>query len=94
MIIGQPTVQKDLNRCTTNTRPKDFPELLVVNVKLFPTEGNQNSMPTLSNKVLMPGMVHESPYVKNFQKDQEPIELKRHRLKLLNNQLKDLSKNK
>ena len=47
-------------------------------------KGNQNSMPSLNKKILMPGMVHESPYVKNFQKDLEPIELKRDRLKRLN----------
>lgn len=33
-------------------------------------------------------MVHESPYVKNFKKDLEPIEIKKERLKRLNINLK------
>lgn len=41
-------------------------------------------MPQLNNKILMPGMVHESPYVKNFQKDSDTLEIKKERLKRLN----------
>ncbi|CAD8173830.1 unnamed protein product [Paramecium octaurelia] len=49
---------------------------------------NQKSMPYFGNKILLPGMVHKSPYVKNFQNNQEPIELKKERLKMLNINLK------
>ncbi|CAD8179404.1 unnamed protein product [Paramecium pentaurelia] len=49
---------------------------------------NQKSMPYFGSKVLLPGMVHKSPYVKNFQNNQEPIELKKERLKMLNINLK------
>lgn len=45
-------------------------------------------MPYFGNKILLPGMVHKSPYVKNFQTNVEPIELKKERLKLLNINLK------
>ncbi len=45
-------------------------------------------MPYFGNKILLPGMVHKSPYVKNFQANVEPIELKKERLKLLNINLK------
>jgi len=51
-------------------------------------KANQISLPFFNNRVLLPGMVHESPYVKNFKKDLEPIELKRERLKRLNINLK------
>ncbi|CAD8089029.1 unnamed protein product [Paramecium primaurelia] len=49
---------------------------------------NQKSMPYFGSKILLPGMVHKSPYVKNFQNNQEPIELKKERLKMLNINLK------
>ncbi|CAD8095540.1 unnamed protein product [Paramecium sonneborni] len=49
---------------------------------------NQKSMPYFGSKILLPGMVHKSPYVKNFQNNQEPIEVKKERLKMLNINLK------
>ncbi|CAD8097559.1 unnamed protein product [Paramecium sonneborni] len=49
---------------------------------------NQNSMPYFGSKILLPGMVHKSPYVKNFQNNYEPIEIKKERLKMLNINLK------
>lgn len=33
---------------------------------------------------MLPGMIHKSPYVKNFQNNNEPIELKKERLKMFN----------
>ncbi|CAD8110484.1 unnamed protein product [Paramecium sonneborni] len=47
-------------------------------------KNNQKSLPQFTNKILLPGMVHKSPYVKNFQNNNEPIELKKERLKILN----------
>lgn len=49
---------------------------------------NQNSLPYLGNKILLPGMVHQSPYVQNFKKDTDPMEVKKERLKMLNINLK------
>ncbi|CAD8201892.1 unnamed protein product [Paramecium octaurelia] len=52
--------------------------------KAMNNKSNQKSMPSFGNKILLPGMVHKSPYVRNFQNNIEPIELKKERLKMWN----------
>ncbi|CAD8105985.1 unnamed protein product [Paramecium sonneborni] len=62
--------------------------------KAMNNKTNQKSVPYFSNKILLPGMVHKSPYIKNFQNNNEPIELKKERLKLLNMNQKGLAGDK
>ncbi|CAK60116.1 unnamed protein product (macronuclear) [Paramecium tetraurelia] len=52
--------------------------------KAMNNKNNQKSQPQFGSKILLPGMIHKSPYVKNFQNNNEPIELKKDRLKMFN----------
>ncbi|CAD8203748.1 unnamed protein product [Paramecium octaurelia] len=51
--------------------------------KAMNNKSNQKSQPSFGSKILLPGMIHKSPYLKNFQNNNEPIELKKQRLKCL-----------
>ncbi|CAD8097370.1 unnamed protein product [Paramecium primaurelia] len=52
--------------------------------KAMNNKTNQKSQPYFGSKILLPGMIHKSPYVKNFQNNNEPIKLKKERLKMFN----------
>ncbi|CAD8091684.1 unnamed protein product [Paramecium primaurelia] len=52
--------------------------------KAMNNKSNQKSVPSFGSKILLPGMIHKSPYVRNFQNNIEPVELKKERLKMLN----------